>query len=234
MRQAKLVVMDLAGTTIVDTGDVASSLCKAFETRGFEVPHQWANSLMGIPKTVAIGEILSRLGIDTKSIEFPGLVKEIHGLFVADMIDHYSVTAPARVIDGIEDVISRIYAAGMIVYFDTGFDRTIADVIIGQVGWVSREWYRGVITASDVDNGRPFPDMIYEIMRRCAIRYPYSVVKVGDTPSDMQQGERAGCGVVIGVTYGTHNADDLRLSGATGIANSPDEILRHIGLDGDV
>jgi phosphonatase-like hydrolase len=233
MRQAKLVVMDLAGTTIVDSGDVASSLCKAFALRGFEVPHDWANALMGIPKTVAISDLLVRLGVDGRSVGFMPLVNEIHDLFVADMIDHYSVTAPAAVIDGVEDVISRMYAAGLIVYFDTGFDRTIANEIVRQVGWTSRAWYRGVITSSDVDNGRPFPDMIYEIMRRCSVRYPDSVVKIGDTPSDIQQGERAGCGMVIGVTYGTHGEEALRLAGATAIANTPDEILGHLGLDGD-
>jgi phosphoglycolate phosphatase-like HAD superfamily hydrolase len=35
------------------------------------------------------------------------------------------------------------------------------------------------------------------------------VAKVGDTPSDLQEGTAAGCALVIGVTYGTHSRAQL-------------------------
>ena len=35
------------------------------------------------------------------------------------------------------------------------------------------------------------------------------VAKVGDTPSDLQEGTAAGCGLVIGVANGTHTREQL-------------------------
>jgi phosphoglycolate phosphatase-like HAD superfamily hydrolase len=35
------------------------------------------------------------------------------------------------------------------------------------------------------------------------------VAKVGDTPSDLQEGRAAGCGLVIGVTNGSHTREQL-------------------------
>ena len=35
------------------------------------------------------------------------------------------------------------------------------------------------------------------------------VAKVGDTPADLQEGESAGCGLVVGVTGGTHSRHEL-------------------------
>ena len=39
------------------------------------------------------------------------------------------------------------------------------------------------------------------------------VVKIGDTPADMEQGLAAGCGLVVGVTYGTHTREQLDAAG---------------------
>ena len=38
---------------------------------------------------------------------------------------------------------------------------------------------------------------------------PQAVAKVGDTPSDLLEGRAAGCGLVIGVTNGTHTREEL-------------------------
>ena len=59
--------------------------------------------------------------------------------------------------------------------------------------------------------GRPFPDMIHEAMRRTGVHESWRVAKVGDTPSDLQEGAAAGCALIIGVTAGTHSASLLRV-----------------------
>ena len=35
------------------------------------------------------------------------------------------------------------------------------------------------------------------------------VVKVGDTPADIESGQAAACGYVVGVSYGTHSRAEL-------------------------
>lgn len=230
MTEIKMVVFDLAGTTIVDDGDVSSVLCYAFEKHGKVITQDSATSVMGISKRTAIEMLLVELGFTVQASEAQSLIEEIHQTFITSMIEHYADASTVKSIPGIEDVISEIYASGRNIYFDTGFDREVASRIIDIVGWKNREWYRGVVCSNDVQHGRPHPDMIYEIMRRCAVRYPDRVAKVGDTPSDMKQGEAAGCSVIIGVTYGTHSEKDLRLAGATAIADDPSDILVHLGI----
>jgi phosphoglycolate phosphatase-like HAD superfamily hydrolase len=41
-------------------------------------------------------------------------------------------------------------------------------------------------------------------MRRTNVSDPKTVAKVGDTPADLGEGDSAGCGWNVGVTYGTH------------------------------
>jgi len=60
-----------------------------------------------------------------------------------------------------------------------------------------------------VPRGRPHPDMIQLLMSRFEIRDPKEVAKVGDTPADLEEGTNAGCGLVIGVTQGTHSRTQL-------------------------
>jgi phosphonatase-like hydrolase len=231
MKPIKLVVFDLAGTTISDAGDVSTVLCDSFDRHGIEVSHDGATSVMGISKRVAIEMMLVELGHSPQSLKTQELVNSIHRSFIESMIHHYTSVVPASPIDGVEEVLAHIYAEGKYIYFDTGFGREITDAIIDIVGWKRREWYRGVVCSDDVDHGRPYPDMIYEIMRRCAVRYPDRVAKVGDTPSDMKQGEAAGCELIIGVTYGTHAETPLRIAGATAIAHEPREVLIHLGIE---
>ena len=48
------------------------------------------------------------------------------------------------------------------------------------------------------------------------------VVKVGDTPSDIRSGRAAGCGLVVGVSYGTHTRGEL-------LRHVPDAVIDDLG-----
>lgn len=65
------------------------------------------------------------------------------------------------------------------------------------------------ITSSDVPRGRPAPYMIFRIMERLGIFDVHQVMKVGDSPADMEEGFNAGCGEVVGVLSGAHTAATL-------------------------
>jgi len=47
---------------------------------------------------------------------------------------------------------------------------------------------------------------------------------VGDTPSDLEEGVSAGCGMVVGVTGGSHTADQLRPHPHTHLISSITEL----------
>jgi len=50
-------------------------------------------------------------------------------------------------------------------------------------------------------------------MALVGVEDPALVAKIGDTPSDLMQGLSAGCGLVVGVTYGTHTREQLQRPG---------------------
>ena len=55
----KLVVFDMAGTTVDDKDYVSEALGKGFQKAGYEITVADANSVMGIPKPVAIRTLLN-------------------------------------------------------------------------------------------------------------------------------------------------------------------------------
>lgn len=51
--------------------------------------------------------------------------------------------------------------------------------------------------------------MIQKAMQAFGITDPRQVYNVGDTPSDLESGRRAGCGRSLGLTNGTHRRQQL-------------------------
>ena len=52
--------------------------------------------------------------------------------------------------------------------------------------------------------------MILKAMRDLGVSDAGRVAKVGDTPSDLEEGTAAGCGLVVGVTGGSHTRTAAR------------------------
>ena len=51
--------------------------------------------------------------------------------------------------------------------------------------------------------------MIFTAMMRLGVIDVRTVIKVGDTPADLQEGRNAGCGAVVGVLSGASDATTL-------------------------
>ena len=219
----KLALFDLAGTSITDNNDVARVFIQTLPDYSIHCSIEEINTVMGIPKRIAISTLIDNQSI-VHNINKNELTDNIYRSFIKNMKEHYTSIQPVTSIDNIESVFTELYNQGIMIYFDTGFPREIADIIIDLVGWKNYDWYTGVITADDVENGRPAPDMVYEAMRICSIESSDAIVKIGDTPSDMKEGVSAGCAAIIGVTYGSHSAEDLMNSGSTHIAHNTTEL----------
>ncbi len=200
----ELVVFDMAGTTVYD-GEyvVAQCLCDALEAAGHPVPLPSAVALMGIPKPIAIRQLLGEQGVTLPEPR----IAELHHDFIARMLNYYRESPDVAPIAGTEETFATLRAAGIKVALDTGFSRDIADAIIERLNWSDK--IDGSVTSDEVENGRPYPDMIYAMMSRFGVTDTALVAKVGDTPSDLQEGHAANCGWVIGVTEGTHTAEQL-------------------------
>lgn len=201
----ELVVFDMAGTTVYDGDAVHRSLSEALFAADVRVTRDEINEVMGIAKPVAIRSLMERKRADVTE----EAVERIHADFLDRMLRYYRTDQAVRAIEGAEQTFSWLHGQGIKVALDTGFSRPIADAILERLGWKDGELLDAVVTSDEVQNGRPAPDLLFEAMRRTGISKARRTAKVGDTPSDLQEGQAAGCGWVIGVTEGSHTREQL-------------------------
>ncbi len=222
----ELVVFDLAGTTVNDEDGVNRAVREALSEVGVSASRAAVNEVMGIPKPVALRRLLE----GASRAELMPRLDAIHGDFVARMIRFYQRDPSVYEIPGSSDVFRRLRTAGIKVALDTGFSRDIVEVILDRLGWNNPELVNLTVTSDDVPRGRPHPDMIVKAMEALAVSDASRVAKVGDTPADLEEGTRAGCGLVVGVTGGSHTADQLRPWPHTHLIGSVVELPALLGL----
>ena len=220
----KLVVFDMAGTTVEDNRYVHKALIDALNEFKINITEEEANEVMGIPKPVAILQLLQKKYAGDDEV-YHLLIKNIHENFVKRMVDFYENSKKVREKKGVEATFRSLKRNNIKIAVDTGFDRKIADTIIDRLGWTRNNLIDVSIASDEVTNGRPYPDMIFKAMGMTGINDPDMVAKVGDTASDIQQGKKAGCKFVIGVTSGAYKKKVLQAEGPTHLVSELSEIL---------
>jgi phosphonatase-like hydrolase len=224
-----LVVFDMAGTTVNDEDSVNRCLRDALAAAGLVVEAAEVNRVMGLSKPRAIAMLVERLG---RRNELADRLEEIHRDFVQRSLAFYRNDPSVREISGATRVFERLQRAGVRVALNTGFDRSITGAILDRLGWRGNSLIDATVSSDEVGRGRPHPDMIFELMRRLRVDDPKRVAKVGDTPADLEEGHTAGCGLVIGVTKGTHRRDELERYPHTHLIDTVADIPDVLGLTG--
>ena len=223
----ELVVFDMAGTTVNDEDGVNRCVRDALQQVGVTASREAVNGVMGIPKPAALCYLIEQS--DRRDL-LRDRLEAIHTDFVARMIRFYQSDPSVYEIPGASDTFRRLRAANVKVALDTGFSRDIVDVILARLGWRVPEQFDASVTSDEVPRGRPYPDMILKLMEDLGVRDAHRVAKVGDTPSDLQEGTNAGCGLVVGVTGGSHSAGQLRSYDHTHLIRTVAELPPLLGL----
>ena len=201
----QLVVFDLAGTTVKDDDGVNICFRGALSAVGVEAERDVVNAMMGLPKPLAIRKLLEAANRE----DLFDQIDEIHNDFSERMIQFYRTDASVVEIEGTSDVFRQLKKAGIKIAVNTGFHRKITEVLLERLGWEHEGLIDTHISSDEVEQGRPAPNMIREIMNRLHIDDSQTIAKIGDTPADLEEGNNAGCGLVIGVTEGTHSREQL-------------------------
>jgi phosphonatase-like hydrolase len=222
-----LVVFDMAGTTVNDEDSVNRCLRDALGAAGLTVTPTAVNAVMGIRKPEAIATLVERHG---RLGDLGDRLEAIHRDFVGRSIAFYRNDPTVHEIPGATRVFESLKRAGIRVALNTGFDRTITNVILERLDWSRNAFIDATISSDEVARGRPGADMIHELMRRMGINDPKRVGKVGDTPADLEEGRNAGCGMIVGVTRGTHSRDELELYPHTHFIETVAELPGLLGL----
>ncbi len=209
-----MVAFDVAGTTLNDDGIVITAFKNAFEATQ---PDLWPSK----------GEIWTQYAIDTmgqsKIHVFTELLGDAQKAYQANLAFEESYISEiteigATPIIGAEELFSELRKQGIAVVLTTGFSRSTLDVLLGTLNW--RDLIDLSVTPSEVERGRPFPDMLNFAAKQLMISAPENIMVVGDTAADMQAGIAFGAGHVVGVLSGAHDRETLHNAGATQIINS--------------
>ena len=178
---------------------------------------------------MAIRDLLGAFGTWTDGT-LDALVDEVHRSFKRAIIERYRDDDAVVAAPGAERLFEVLRRSGVRVALDTGFSRDILDPLLRRVGWGQNGSIDFSVTSDEVERGRPFPELVYRAMELAGVTSAARVVKVGDTLSDMREGLNAGCGLVVGVTHGTHTREQLTLPG-TVVIDQFAELLPLMGLE---
>lgn len=201
-----LAVFDMAGTTVRDKGNVAASFIKAFEQNKLPIPADEVHKVMGWRKMDAISMLLRQYYPKKETTE---LVETIHHSFISNMISFYKQDEELQPLPFAEDVFRSLRLAGVKVALNTGFTKSITEVLLNRLNWKTGETIDAVISSDEVKEGRPHAFMIEQLMYNFGIDDPMLVAKTGDTEADILEGRNAGCGLVVGITTGAYTKEQL-------------------------
>ena len=201
----KMTVFDMAGTTVNEDNVVYKTLRKAINEAGFEFTlDQVLAEGAGKEKLQAIKSVLSVY----RGIEEESLASSIFQNFLKQLETAYD-TMEILPQNNAADLFTELKKRGIIVVLNTGYNLQTAHSLISKLGWIIGDQIDAVVTASDVSNNRPKPDMIILAMKQFDITDPQEVLKVGDSTIDIEEGRNAGCRFNIGITTGAHTKEQL-------------------------
>jgi phosphonatase-like hydrolase len=223
----KLVVFDIAGTTVKDDHDVSKAFQAALRKSHYEVPLELINPLMGYEKNLAIRQIL-RLHEHNDAKITTELVTKIHKEFVQQMIAYYQFAPGIEPLPNVEETFAALRAQGVQVGINTGFSRDIAITIVKRLQWFEKELIDQVVGSDEVELGRPHPYMIQKMMLDGKIEKAKEVAKVGDTEVDIREGQNAGCKYSIGITTGIFTRQQLEPYNPTHIIDDIAQVIEII------
>ena len=192
----KAVILDWAGTT-VDHGSLAPVrvLQQVFAKRGVPISENEARRDMGVLKIDHIRKILfseSVSGRWNKAVGHDPVETDVESLFANFVpLQLECLVKYSTVIDGVAETVARLRKRGIKIGSTTGYTRAMLELILQPA---AAQGYAPdcAITPDDVGAGRPHPWMIYANAIRMKVEPLEAIVKIGDTPVDIEEGLRAG------------------------------------------
>jgi phosphonatase-like hydrolase len=218
MNELDLVVFDMAGTTVQATDQVPVAFQKAFGQVGVALSDEEIQSVRGKSKREVISGLLTHhLGAADES----RLAAGVYDNFQRILIERYEEKGVDSV-DGADETFEWLKTRDVKVALSTGFDRTLADLLLQMIGWGKS--IDVVVCNEDVPRGRPAPYLVFRAMEWTGCDCVHRVAAVGDTVSDLKAAYNAGARWSIGVLSGAHTESQLKTCAHSEIIASVKEL----------
>ncbi|SLM32917.1 Phosphonoacetaldehyde hydrolase [Desulfamplus magnetovallimortis] len=214
-------ILDWAGTA-VDYGCMgpADVFLKVFNEININVTVAEARQFMGLMKKdhirgmcnlpSVVAQWVSQHGRKPDESDVEKLYERTESLMVGAIADN------AELIPGVHEAVQGMRDRALSIGSCTGYTTSMMDVL---VPIAKEKGYSpdAVVCSSDVPAGRPYPWMCYLLAMKMDIHPMESMVKIGDTLSDIQEGLNAGMWTIgltksgneLGLTEAEVNALDL-------------------------
>jgi len=218
MTDIKLVVFDMAGTTVNENNLVYKTVQKVINQEGFSISlDEVLQHGAGKEKHKAITDVLTAC---TTNIDIATIADKAFGNFKTTLETAYD-EAQISTFDGMQGFFDTLRKHDIKIVLNTGYDSKTANKLLEKLNWKVGNQIDALITSDDVINGRPNPDMIQMAMAKFGITDPAQVLKAGDSEIDIMEGKNSGCAITVGVLSGAQNREQLQVA-------NPDYILNNV------
>lgn len=192
----KAVILDWAGTA-VDYGSFAPTavFIRLFASRGVKISPDDARSGMGLMKKDHLRTILARPAVIEAWKSVFGSVAteaEVDDLFENFIPMQLNVLKDyAEPIPGLQSTIKELRQRGIKIGSTTGYIRSMMNILAPES---AKRGYQPdcIVCPDEVPAGRPYPWMCYQNAMQLGVYPMASMVKVGDTLIDIEEGLNAG------------------------------------------
>ncbi|WP_018386910.1 HAD-IA family hydrolase [Ancylobacter sp. FA202] len=214
----KLVLFDCDGTLVDSQHVIVAAMGRAFARAELPVPPREA--VLGIVG-LSLVEAMQRLGEDDP--RFPAeRLADLYREAFRELRTEPDFSEP--MFPGMRGLIDTLSARDdLLLGIATGKSQRGVAAVLAHHGLEGR--FVTIQTADDAPS-KPHPAMVHQAMAATGVA-ALDTVLIGDTSFDMVMARAAGAGA-IGVSWGYHAPELLRQSGAQGLVNDADELLRAI------
>lgn len=189
-------IFDWAGT-VLDFGCIApvAAFRAAFADAGVEISEAEARAPMGAAKRVHLEQILGQSAVQARWQARHGKISDqadVDTLYADFLrIDAANCAQYSELIPGTLDCMAALRERQIAIGSTTGYPRSVID---GLAPLAAAQGYQPdcCITVSEVERGRPFPDMIWANALALGIADVRGALVVDDSPTGLKAGRAAG------------------------------------------
>jgi len=217
-----IACLDMAGTTVRDDGIVMDAFGAAIAHRGLS-PAEHGQAMKDV--RASMGQ--SKIEVFRRVLGHEGAAQDANQAFeqhCAAAVRGGEVAA----LPGAVQVMATLRAAGVQVCLLTGFSAVTRDALIDALDW--RPLIDLALSPADAGRGRPWPDLPLTALLRLGGGAVSELATIGDTPSDIESGLRAGAGIVAGVLTGSTSREEFTQAGAPHILGTVAGLPALLGL----
>lgn len=207
IQDIRLVVCDMIGTTIRDHPKIEHCFSLSAKQTGLKMTDEEILAVQGWAIRQVFETYWERQ-TGERNNEWLKQVEHSYSVFRKILEDHYK-QHEVLPIEGSVELFKFLMEKGIAIALTTGLYRKVADILLGKLGWIRDGLVQVSVTSDEVEKGRPEPHMIRKAMDILGIYDRKTVINIGDTPSDIQSGKKAGVLLSCCVTNGSHSLGQL-------------------------